>query len=252
MNVFTDEYTQQEIDFMAIKPGSFGEVDIVVKELVGRNDDYLSVNFYAGGLHVPMYLMNRKIWMSLTPMEIQSHVVPIAMAEGRVGVGGLGLGYFAARMMADEEVESVRVFETSADAIKLFEHNFGDRDGFGKVELVNDDAARLGEDDYDMIYMDIWPYLLDTDIAAYIPTLASFNTEKLRYWGQELALLAGFDGGEYDKYELHALKEGGWFTHHDFGFFNEYEERPDPLNARHTGEVRDIIEAMLDNPLVLS
>jgi len=112
VNVFTDEATQAAIDFMAIpdRKTVVGSAEVFYRTAVGRLDDYLNVQMRLDPLRVPTYRLDDSgLWMTLTPMEVQSAWVPIQRAHGTVVLGGLGLGYAALAMAAKPEVTRVTV-----------------------------------------------------------------------------------------------------------------------------------------------
>lgn len=86
--------------------------------------------------------------------EIFEHYVPYLHAQGKVLVGGLGLGFITKLMSQKENVEKITTVEISEDVIKLcgFEDN--------KVKIVNDDFYSFIRNndlnEYDYVYIDTY------------------------------------------------------------------------------------------------
>jgi hypothetical protein len=60
-------------------------------------------------LTTPDGTANGKVWMSLTPMEVFSQRQGIGVAKGNVLIGGLGMGWFARRVLEKKAVKHVTV-----------------------------------------------------------------------------------------------------------------------------------------------
>ncbi len=191
LNPFSDEYFFQELEF-------YGEVHEKVKSgtvclsgsrVVGRCDDYFTVNFrILDSVSIPMLKEGTRLWMSLTPMEIQSMWVPLEYAEGLVGAGGLGLGYFALRAASKSKVSKVLVIEQNRDVIKIFRDRFADRPEYKKIEIVQGDVREKFHDHtYDMFFMDVYESLLDDECFEDFKDFSNYGG-KYRFWGQELIL----------------------------------------------------------------
>src|SRR3974377_1497787 len=58
-------------------------------------------------------------WMSLTPMELESHMPHIAAAHGTVVVAGLGMGFYLYNVLCKPEVRKVIVLEKNKDVANL-------------------------------------------------------------------------------------------------------------------------------------
>lgn len=129
------------------------------------------------------------IWMSLTAMEIESHMPHLAAARGNVVVAGLGMGFALANIAAKSNVTKVTVLEQNPDIPKLLDvttdwHNWP---GHEKVELVIGDALTYKPDQpVDFLYADIWPKLWDDNALRDTITMQrNINAKLVGYWGQE-------------------------------------------------------------------
>jgi len=102
MNPFSEEYTKREIKEYGLKTYSKNGIEVETRALEGRCDEYLNKAFFTGCINAPIMSIDGEIWMSLTPMEIQSHFVAIKRARGVVGTGGLGMGLLPRKPMSLE------------------------------------------------------------------------------------------------------------------------------------------------------
>lgn len=197
-NPFEEEYIQQELDFYGLKEYRADNIDLVTKEVHGRLNDYLMVNIRFGE-SFPILYIDKQLWMSLTPMELQSQWRAIQLAEGRVGIAGLGMGYALLRIMEKPEVESVTVFEIEASVINFFTANFRHREGFSKVHFSRCDARTVKGHKFDFFYCDIYQTMLDDDTLDDEELLRE-NNEINRYvfWGEELAFYLAADAMSED------------------------------------------------------
>ena len=103
-----------------------------------------------------------RVWMTVTPNEINT-IRPCAQAvHGKVLAYGLGLGYFAFHALLNPHVVSVTVVERSEDVISLFRRcllpRFPRRECLRIVQAdAFDYAARTApHEGYDCIFTDLW------------------------------------------------------------------------------------------------
>jgi len=134
------------------------------------------------------------VWMSITPMEIASHYVPIQKARGKVGVGGLGMGYFILKIMEKPEVTSIDIYELNPTVIEIFKDLHRDKVGFEKCNFILGDLLETctGKQ-YDFFYNDI--YLTLGSEEAPIDTHQLFEDnqiEDIHYWGMEYDIYESF------------------------------------------------------------
>ncbi|GAI07111.1 unnamed protein product, partial [marine sediment metagenome] len=160
MNPFELEYLVQEVEFYNL-PEEYDvpPVRVDLCEPNGRLDDYLNKNWRAElPVPIPRMVVDGQLWMTLTPMELQSNWVAIERAHGAVVIAGLGLGYTALRMAAKREVDSVLVVELEQGVIDFFRARFSDRPEFARITLVQGDARKvvpaLGGADF--VFVDIY------------------------------------------------------------------------------------------------
>lgn len=198
-NPFDDAYVLKEIRWYGVRalkvvksvPGI--SLDIVIPQ--GVLPDYFNKNYRIVDVRVPMLRIDGKLWMSLTPMEIQSQFLVINDATGCVGMAGLGMGYAALKVAQKEDVESVTVFEIDKRIIEFFKRTFYRRKGFKKISFVEGDARQTipnHNGSFDFLYVDIYSNLLSDEVIDDISLFSSCVTEfpdGYRFWGQERVLV---------------------------------------------------------------
>ena len=203
-NPFMDSYVKKEIGWYGDMPTKVKLSDglkLVMEEPHGRLDDYLNVNFRVGlPAKVPTLYIDNILWMSLTPMEIQSQYLAILNSYGNVGVAGLGLGYSALKMAKKDSVSSVTVFENDRRVIDMFNASFKRKKGFKKINIVEGDARKLIPDRiFDYLYVDIYesmcPDEIVEDINIFKRCVDDFpNT--YAFWGKERIFIDAYLGFE--------------------------------------------------------
>lgn len=196
INPFTNEFVNQEIKFMELdsqNPLKFRGIEIRHKPLFHQLDDYLNRNYRTGELTVPVFGIDGHLWMSMTPMEIQSNFLAWATASGEIGMGGLGMGYTALRAAAEEDVYSVTVFEKEERVIDLFVKQYAHRPEFKKIILNHGDAREMFNGfTFDFVYMDIYDSSLsDEMLTDYRLFNDANNIAEYHFWSEEKIILAG-------------------------------------------------------------
>ncbi|MDE6474096.1 MAG: hypothetical protein K2L70_03270 [Clostridia bacterium] len=109
----------------------------------------------------PAVYQDGRLWMSVTPNEINTMKEPISKARGKTLTFGLGLGYFAYMCAIKENVTSVTIVEKDKSVIQLFEQNilpqFVCKD---KIRIICDDAfdfiEKMRDGEYDYAFVDIY------------------------------------------------------------------------------------------------
>lgn len=193
VNPFTFDYFRGELVFYGdISPTKTSKISFDTTTASGIMRDYLNKNWYEINLPMPRLRIGKKTWMSITPMEVQSLYLPIYEASYDVYTGGLGLGYFALRAAAKEEVDRVVVYETDQQIINWFKTQFQARPELTKIEIRNEDileALRQAEiDTSEYVFNDIYPRMNTT---AAIDHYCEFKPryEGYRFWCMESVLL---------------------------------------------------------------
>lgn len=132
----------------------------------------------------------KSIWMSITPMEIESHLSHINAAYGHTIIAGLGMGFALYNIAAKPEVTKITVLEKDPEIIKLLNRSADWENWLGvkeKVSLVIGDALTYKpEHQIDFLYADIWPKLGDYNaLTDTIKMQNNINASLVGYWGQE-------------------------------------------------------------------
>jgi hypothetical protein len=139
--------------------------------------------------------MTDVVWMSITPMEQESHMLHIAAAHGHTVVMGLGMGMYLYNIIQKEEVRQVTVIEKDSQVIELLPKvsDFDNWPGIEKVRVVNADARKWKTNEHvDFLYVDTWKHMHDE--RALTDTQLIYKNVKpdlVGYWIQE---------GDYDDF----------------------------------------------------
>jgi len=205
-NPFTTKYLKEEIEFYGNREYSSNGITVKVDKGVGRLDDYLNKAYRVGEAEFPILRIDKRIWMSLTWMEVQSCFLAIELANGEVATGGLGLGYVPLRMAAKDDIDFVDVYEIDDRIIKYFTTTFHDRPEFKKINIIQGDARELLRDKYyDYVFMDIYKNLLMDEMLDDIPLfLGNNDIPNYNFWTKEkisLALLMRYANAKEDEDE---------------------------------------------------
>ena len=175
LNPFEDSYIEHELAFydnMKDWTGKKAKINIVGGKFM-RVDDFFNTNMRqpvkVPCLHVanPIPALQGKweLAMSLSHMEMQSSWLPILEADGVCATAGLGLGYYALRVIAKEEVEKLWIFERNEDVVQAFEDRFTDREGYDKCEFIVGSAREHFQGyDVDHCFMDIYHTMMPDEL----------------------------------------------------------------------------------------
>lgn len=166
--------------------------------------DYFGKALYENKIKLTSFYNNNILYMSNSPMEIQSHYVPYKKAHGNVLVAGLGLGYYVWKLLNKSMVKKITVVETCKDTIDLFKYHFR-KNSLSKVDFVNTDINNYATlTKYDFFYYDIKKDFNTHDnfkeeihdmhrILISNPMIKDYS-----FWGMELVLLYGFMNKKID------------------------------------------------------
>ncbi|MFA7019984.1 MAG: hypothetical protein WC215_00275 [Bacilli bacterium] len=120
------------------------------------------LGFFEENFSFPVIMENDRVWMSVTPHEIETMEPAIEASRGVVVVMGLGLGYFPFMIAQKEGVKKVVIFEKDKDIIVLFSSfllpQFPNNE---KITVVQADALLnfnecLANSNPDYVFIDIW------------------------------------------------------------------------------------------------
>lgn len=165
---------------------------IINEKYLNRLEGYLfleeGLSYSNDKLQVLELTNGEKKYMEFSPKEVQGSFEAIKKVKGKVGVVGLGMGYFLQEILKKEEVTNIVVYEKDKDIIKLYEANFNAND---KVKLINCDAFEAQRETFDFFYVDIYNYELSNDVVNhFIKFNELHNIENYLFWGMEHFLLS--------------------------------------------------------------
>lgn len=185
-------YKKQLSKYQNIAPKQIGNVRLTYKDCEGFLGGYLYKGYISQD-KIPGLFIGESLWMSITPMEVESHYLPIKKACGKVGVAGLGLGYYVQEILEKDNVESIDVYEINQDVIDMYIENFGLDD---RVNIINQDVLTMKNKEYDFFYADIYKGILDSEAIKHKALIKANNAiDKYFIWTQEGMALALFKKG---------------------------------------------------------
>lgn len=143
---------------------------------------------------MPALWRRDEVWMSLTPMEVESAQIGIGLSRGHVVIMGLGMGWAAAATAMRDEVSAVTVVERDPDVLALHR----ELDLFAqlpeaaraKLRLIEGDAYAYAPDaPVDLLMPDIWlPLINDRRVEEVREMQAHVGAASVYFWGQELEI----------------------------------------------------------------
>jgi len=136
------------------------------------------------------YLLVRddRVWMSLSPVEIESLTPHVARMRGNVVIAGLGMGLALYNALLRPAVRRVTVLEQDGEVIALFDaiggRDWGGPDRFS-IERVDAREWRSAEP-VDFLYADIWDKVGAAEAAADTRMMCrNLRPKSAGYWGME-------------------------------------------------------------------
>lgn len=156
-------FNNKKIDSWQIKKGKYKPYELFVFDDFKYENDLVIPQ--VGYFNEPFYYLavydNNRLWMSITPNEINTMKEPINKAKGNVLTFGLGLGYFAYMCSLKDDVKSVTIVEKDERVIKLFkEYILPYFANIEKINIIKEDAyvylSKMNDDMYDYVFVDIY------------------------------------------------------------------------------------------------
>lgn len=134
------------------------------------------------------------LWMSMTPMELESQEIGVRLASGHVVVFGMGMGWSAAVSALRDEVSAVTVVELSEDVLAL--HRQLDifaqlpPEARAKITVEQGDAYTWKPSrPVDLLMPDIWhPLVSDGRVEEVRRMQANVQAKSIYFWGQEMEI----------------------------------------------------------------
>ncbi|HEY1292880.1 MAG TPA: hypothetical protein VGJ60_07375 [Chloroflexota bacterium] len=200
-NPWTDEYLERELASMQhLAPYDDGRLVLIPDKHRPFTDGpircYMRSDLVEWG---PFPLLGERnpapmddlVWMSITPMEIESQYMPIALAEGCVGIGGLGLGYATQRILSKPNVDRVTVFEVNPRIIALFQQNFPEQADDPRLEISEQDVGTVQGKSFDVFFNDVYARMLEDLTFEHWRVLIERNEIGVYHpWGLEAMLMS--------------------------------------------------------------
>ena len=178
---FPDTYLSDAY-MQTVRPlcGESGSIDLVQEtlqpmELFVANDFQTDaqgrvlpqLGWFSGAFSFPAIREDGRVWMTVTPNEINTIQPAVRQTRGKVLTYGLGLGYYAFHALLRDDVESVTVVEKNPQVIDVFRRLllpfFPRQKDLRIIEAdAFDYAARVmpGES-YDTVFTDLWHDVAD-------------------------------------------------------------------------------------------
>jgi hypothetical protein len=143
---------------------------------------------------VSALLRDGNVWMSITPMELESQAIGIKQSAGHVVIFGLGMGWAAAATAMRAQVSAVIVVEFDPEVLALHR----ELDVFGQLPLDARSKIRIEQGDayswrpsapVDVLMPDIWlPLVSDGRVAEVQRMQANVGAASVYFWGQEMEI----------------------------------------------------------------
>lgn len=136
------------------------------KVIYGRKSKYQRGYMYESNRGInegPIILKyNNTVVMEISAKEIQGVYEATRLANGKVGVLGLGLGYYVQEIIKKESVKEIIVYEKSQELIDLYIANFGEDN---KVKFILGDGFKAKREKFDFFFVDIYGYKICKSMA---------------------------------------------------------------------------------------
>lgn len=219
------DYMEKELEpYRSLKVQEKGNMKIIRKRVNGRCDEYLNAQMFFGEFETPILLLDGRLFMSITPNEIQSQLVPLSRSKGKVAVLGLGLGWIALKMAQKEQVESIDIYEMNETVVEMFKENFSHSPGFEKFNFIMGDCRKtLVGKEYDFVYNDIYQTSLPDECLSDMTFFKEKNKIKeYRFWCEELVIYSAFETGYIE--DLEELFADGLIEEEEIMLYNAWKE----------------------------
>ena len=174
----------------AIKVPTYQTRRVGAWELRRQNQPVLRGYFRGLQACTENYLLMRdnRVWMSLSPVEIESLAPHVAHMRGHVVIAGLGMGLALYNALLRPAVRQITVLELDSEVIALFAAIMRpDMAGSGRFSIEQVDARdwRTTES-VDFLYADIWDKIGAFKAAADTRIMCrNMRPKSAGYWGME-------------------------------------------------------------------
>ena len=159
---------------------------------VDRRDfrEMTKLGFFDDFFSYPVVMEGERVWMSITPHEIETMQPAIDEAAGVVAVMGLGLGYFPFMIAKKDSVKKIYVYEKDEEVISLFTKylwpQFPHREKITIIaaDVLSDFHSCLEKSRPDYAFIDIWQGV-DDGLPLYVQMKVKekdFPKVRFCYW----------------------------------------------------------------------
>jgi hypothetical protein len=182
-----DDWT---LPWPAIKVPTYQTRRVGAWELRRQNQPVLRGYFRGLQACTENYLLMRdnRVWMSLSPVEIESLAPHVAHMRGHVVIAGLGMGLALYNALLRPAVRQITVLELDSEVIALFAAIIRpDMAESGRFSIEQVDARdwRTTES-VDFLYADIWDKIGALEAAADTRIMCrNMRPKSAGYWGME-------------------------------------------------------------------
>jgi hypothetical protein len=182
-----DDWT---LPWPAIKVPTYQTRRVGAWELRRQNQPVLRGYFRGLQACTENYLLMRdnRVWMSLSPVEIESLAPHVAHMRGHVVIAGLGMGLALYNALLRPAVRQITVLELDSEVIALFAAIMrSDMAGSGRFSIEQVDARdwRTTES-VDFLYADIWDKIGAPEATADTRIMCrNMRPKSAGYWGME-------------------------------------------------------------------
>jgi len=182
-----DDWT---LPWPAIKVPTYQTRRVGAWELRRQNQPVLRGYFRGLQACTENYLLMRdnRVWMSLSPVEIESLAPHVAHMRGHVVIAGLGMGLALYNALLRPAVRQITVLELDSEVIALLAAIMRpDMAGSGRFSIEQVDARdwRTTES-VDFLYADIWDKIGALEAAADTRIMCrNLRPKSAGYWGME-------------------------------------------------------------------
>ena len=142
--------------------GEFRPCELFVRDDLFAWDGYVlpRLGWFREAYDYPGLWEDGRIWMSITPNEVNTIRPLAAEARGRVLCNGLGLGYYAFHALRNPAVRHVTVVEREESLIRLFSDRvlprFPNREALTLVHADAFEYVASCSRDWDTVFTDLW------------------------------------------------------------------------------------------------
>lgn len=177
-----------ELKYERYKPYEGFVCNDIIQSRVGRQIP--QIGFFENEFMFPAILENNRIWMTITPNEIETMKEAVDKAFGNVLAFGLGLGYYAYMVSEKEDVDSVTIVDINDDVIHLFQkYILPQFKNAHKIKIIKADAFEYAQThiipgNYDFVFTDLWHDVSDgIDMYLKMKKFESFSPNTVfTYW----------------------------------------------------------------------